>query len=320
MICHYYLTYNCFGQCEYCQFWQKDDFTNINEASVDIITNNIKDMAKLGIKEIVFTGGEPLKKEGLEVVLEQTKASGMTASLITDGMLLPKKAKVILNNVDNLYISIDAPNEDENNRIRGVECYREAVDAISCAKFYKKEPIVNFTLTKYNIQFLPEMVEFAEKHSVFLSIKPVHHFAGHSDFEKISMDYVLRYALHKNVLLNRSMWKLLKAGGNNQNKSVCMAVDRVMTITPDDNLVLPCINAVNSKIPINGGLCNLINSEIVQGYKKIQGTLPECQNCCDSDYLVPSFSCRISEYWFLDKLSFIENEYLKSGKAAWIRF
>ncbi|MCX5749890.1 MAG: radical SAM protein [Candidatus Saganbacteria bacterium] len=307
MICHYYLTYRCSCRCEFCRISNDSEFEGVEEAGIYTIEKNLDSLVKLGVKSVNFTGGEPLLRHDIKDILSIAKKKGLHVALFTGGLDHPEKLCEMKGLLDELYIPLDAPGEEEHNRIRGQECYAEAVAGISLAKKMGMDVKINFTVTRDSVRSLPEMVDLAQHSGVTLRINPVHHFFGFEGFEKISVDYILRYARRKNVEMNRAVMELLKHGGNDKNKPVCRALETTVTISPDDHLILPCINSFQARIPIDGKLEKVMNSDIIKGYKKLEGRMDACAGCADIDYMIPSFSCKINKYRLLDLISSFDN-------------
>jgi hypothetical protein len=131
----------------------------------------------------------------------------------------------------------------------------------------------------------------------------VHHFFGLEGLEKMSVEYLKRYAGRKTIDLSRATLELLRRGGNEKAKPVCKALSTVITISPDDHLILPCINTMHARVPIRGELEKVWSSEIVLGYRQLEGRLDKCAGCCDLDYILPSFGKKFNRCRLLNMLS-----------------
>lgn len=307
MICNYYLTYECSCKCEYCRIWQDESIDPEINSTPEQIKINLECLKSLGVKNLNLMGGDPFVRKDLPEILSISKKYDFNTGLYTNGMIYPDVADAINGLFDMIYISLDSPIEDEHNRIKGQECFKEALDAISCAVFHGVKTAINFVLTRDSIRFLPEMLEIAQKHKAFLYLNPVHHVNGLEGFEPVSVSYILRYVNSKQVLMNRAMMELLKKGGNKKDFPICKAVEKVITISPDDYLISPCTTLKQARIPINGNLDSILSSDLIKGYKKLQGKFDHCKGCTDADYLIPSFSSKMNKYRFFDLLSNYEN-------------
>jgi len=106
------LTHRCNLACPMCNFPQravKDLGAGNQELGTDEWISVIEDFATLGTKGLGFTGGEPLLRDDLTVLLEKAVSLGMIVNLNTNALLLtPARAKVIAQTgIDSLNISFD---------------------------------------------------------------------------------------------------------------------------------------------------------------------------------------------------------------------
>lgn len=303
MICIYYLTYDCTSSCEFCSIWQDEDLKEVTPASFETIKKNLSDLKKLNIDHIYFTGGEPLLREDIPQILKYAKNIGLKVSLFSNGVLYKQISEELSGNIDYLYLSLDAPVKEIHDEIRGEECFDNVIESISAAQKLSQKTIINFTLSRANIQFLPEMVDIAEKYNAILNINPVYNLSGLDGFEKRSIEYIKRYQRKKNVYINNAVLEFIHNGGNNAKNPSCSALDAAITISPDDKLIIPCFITKQAQIPIEGNLYNIYHSDIIKGYKKLQGKLKKCEGCMCWDYIVPSFRKKLSKYYLLDLFS-----------------
>jgi MoaA/NifB/PqqE/SkfB family radical SAM enzyme len=98
--------------------------------------------ARLGTRGIGFTGGEPLLRGDLFLLLRHTRARGMLTHLNTNGTLVDDEvSRAILDaGVDSLNISLDGATEATHDRIRGVPgAFARTVDAIRRVDRMRKE-------------------------------------------------------------------------------------------------------------------------------------------------------------------------------------
>jgi MoaA/NifB/PqqE/SkfB family radical SAM enzyme len=290
-------------KCEFCRIWRDSEFEGAEEAGLQPVINNLSSLKKMGIRTINFTGGEPLQRDDITDILAGARRSGFYIRLFTGGAVFPRMAKELKGLIDDLYISLDAPIEDIHNRIRGRECFFQVFESISGAKRNGIRPVLNFTLTRESVRYLPEMEDISRQNGVVLRINPVHHFFGLEGLEKMSVEYLKRYAGRKTIDLSRATLELLRRGGNEKAKPVCKALSTVITISPDDHLILPCINTMHARVPIRGELEKVWSSEIVLGYRQLEGRLDKCAGCCDLDYILPSFGKKFNRCRLLNMLS-----------------
>lgn len=282
-VCNYFITLRCNDTCEFCSVWREYQNIRISERENQNIRESdgseiLRELKREGVKYLNVTGGEPLLREDLPQILKSAKELGFKIELTTNGILYSEKAKLIADLVDRLYFSLDYPIAQEHDRSRGVECFHLVITSIQKAKELGEKPIINFTLTRDNVRFLPEMVELAERLKVLVYLNPVYDFHGTQGFEKETIDYIYYFRRRKNVLLNLAVLELVKAGGNNVFLPRCRAKESVVTVLPDGSRASPCFFNPNGN----------------------QGRDPICSSCLRWPYMIPSFTKGFDRYFWLD--------------------
>ena len=136
ILCNYYLTYRCNATCSFCDIWEKPS----PYITLENFRENLRDLKKLGVKVIDFTGGEPLLHRNLDVLLEETKKAGLLTTVTTNTLLYPKYAERLKGKIDMLHFSLDSPDEDEHNKSRGVKCFDKLLDSIQLANQLGSKP------------------------------------------------------------------------------------------------------------------------------------------------------------------------------------
>jgi MoaA/NifB/PqqE/SkfB family radical SAM enzyme len=271
-ICNYYVTLRCNDQCEFCMCWQNEDYKKIEEKPCDLTH-----LKGLGVTTINITGGEPLLRDDLPQILKEAKDTGFITQLTTNGILFAEKAQLINELVDKLFISLDYPMEKEHDRSRGVECFHQVIQAIKLAK----DPIIQFTMTRDSVLYLPEMVDLAEKLKAKLYLSPVYDFYGTQGYARSTYDHIRYYAKRKNVMVNLAGLEFVKNNGNDPLSPRCRAKETTITILPDGSKAEPC----------------LFNQSKREGREDI------CSSCMRWPYMLPSFSKGIDRYFWLNLYS-----------------
>ncbi|MEE8637530.1 MAG: radical SAM protein [Candidatus Margulisiibacteriota bacterium] len=277
-ICNYYVTLRCNDTCEFCSIWRNPEYQNIRESDYQ---NILEELKKQGVRGLNITGGEPLLREDLPQLLKQAKELGFKIELSTNGILYPEKARLLDGLVDRLFFSLDYPITEEHDRSRGMECFHQVIQSIKLAQELGEKPIINFTMTRDNVRFLPEMVELAEKLKIMVYLNPVYDFHGTQGFENATLFHIRYYFRRKNVLLNLAVLEFIKAGGNKVILPRCKAKETTLTILPDGTKVSPCFFNQGGK----------------QGKENI------CSSCTRWPYMLPSFSKGLDKYFWLNLFS-----------------
>lgn len=166
-------TIRCNMHCPMCDRMYKEDFRKHqeNEMSTELLIKNIKILGEIGVKQVlIIGGGEPLFRDDIVLILQTIKQQGMICHLWTNGTLFTSEnTPQILKNVDVLTISLDSCHEDEHDMSRGIKgSYARIMKTLSLVREYRHDNLLlrfHSVISKYNINRLEDMVDFAIKHN-----------------------------------------------------------------------------------------------------------------------------------------------------------
>jgi MoaA/NifB/PqqE/SkfB family radical SAM enzyme len=297
--------------------WREADLQKTPEAGFEETKKTLSELKDLGVAYLDLTGGEPLLREDLPQILKHSKEINFYTTLTTNGLLYPQRAKEITQFIDRLIFSLDSPASDEHDRIRGAVCFDKVLESVKIAKSLGKTPVLNFTLTRESVASLPEMATLAEELGCLLWVNPVFDFESLNGFEADTIDHIKYFGYKSNVAFNLAALAFIKASGNNEKRPRCRAALAVITVTPDNCLMVPCIKNKEGKIKIEGSLKETLLAS--KKLSKMSGRLVICRGCMMWPYMIPSFLYKIDRYFFLNLWSAIDlyrKEYLlkKGGK------
>jgi MoaA/NifB/PqqE/SkfB family radical SAM enzyme len=307
LVANYYLTYRCNARCHFCDIWALDPK---EEASLETIVNNLKDLKRLGVKYVDFTGGEPLLKKEAPEIYRAAKSLGFITSMTSNTILYPKRAKEIQGLVDYLNFSLDGGDAETHNQSRGVAIFDTLVESVAIAKSLGEYPVLNHTVTAQNYDRIGEVAELGLKLGARVWLNPA--FTAYANYNNKKnptpeMVRAIETAAKKynNLGYNRAALAFIEAGGNDTKNPRCKAVDAVIAISPSDELLLPCYHFAQKGVPIAGKLYDLYKkSEEVDEFRQSQGQLSVCEGCTVWCYLIPSFFKGIDKYWVLNQVSY----------------
>lgn len=125
---------HCNCRCMMCDIWQRKDGKELD--LVDFARHR-ESIVRLGVQEVVLTGGEALLHRNFDALCSFLRECGVRVTLLTTGLLLAKKAVVIAEGVDEIIISIDGPSEvhDQVRRVKGA--YRIIGEGIQAVRQIK---------------------------------------------------------------------------------------------------------------------------------------------------------------------------------------
>jgi MoaA/NifB/PqqE/SkfB family radical SAM enzyme len=291
LLCNYYLTYRCNAYCEFCHFGDHTNFKYSPYAKLEDFKSNVRQLADLGVKFIDLTGGEPLLHKDIHLMAEFTNSLKMQTSITTNTLLYPKSAEKLAGKINLLHFSLDSPDEEEHNKIRKVDCYKSIFKSIEIAKSLGEFPDILFTVTNETYKKLPRMHELASKYDIVLLVNPVFSYFGNPGLTTEAIDFIDDYCDGKmDVYLNKGFMKLRKDGGNNIKNPSCKAVSRVIVISPDNEILLPCYHFANDKIKIDKSIDELRKSDKIKYFIGNEGRFDFCKGCTVNCYFEPSFA------------------------------
>lgn len=106
----------CNCRCVMCDIWKID---TVREISVSDLERHAGDIQALGVRWVVFSGGEPLMHSDLFRLSDRLRESGIRTTMLTTGLLLAKSSSSIVSRLDDVIVSLDGPRE-VHDRIRRI--------------------------------------------------------------------------------------------------------------------------------------------------------------------------------------------------------
>jgi MoaA/NifB/PqqE/SkfB family radical SAM enzyme len=108
---------HCNCRCLMCDIWQRTDGRELDLAD---FARHRESIVRLGVREVVLTGGEALLHRGFGALCAFLRDCGVCVTLLTTGLLLEKRADLVAAGVDEIIVSIDGP-EEVHDRVRRVK-------------------------------------------------------------------------------------------------------------------------------------------------------------------------------------------------------
>ena len=157
------LTYRCPLRCPYCSN-PTDYSSNRQELITEYWLDTIRQAANLGVLQLGFTGGEPLVRQDLEVMVETAAATGIYTSLITAGTLLTKDRATKLRDcgLDHIQISIQDSIAAKSDYIAGIPSFEQKLSAARLVKQLGFPLTINVVLHRHNLDRITEILELCK--------------------------------------------------------------------------------------------------------------------------------------------------------------
>ncbi|MFX1478363.1 MAG: radical SAM/SPASM domain-containing protein [Promethearchaeota archaeon] len=139
------VTYKCQCKCVHCSAGR-----HLNKKKKELSTEEAKklidDAQKLGVTIIAFTGGEPLLREDIYELIAHVDQKKAMPVMFTNGQYLTDENVEKLANAGlySLFLSIDSPDAEEHNKLRGMPgLFEEAIEGLKKVK--EKGIFANFS-------------------------------------------------------------------------------------------------------------------------------------------------------------------------------
>jgi MoaA/NifB/PqqE/SkfB family radical SAM enzyme len=147
----------CNLNCKHCLSGNRT--RNYNEMTTEEIIKVLNILKQNGVKEISFTGGEPLLKNDIMLVLKHAFNMGFKLTLTTNGLLVDEKwIKFIKQYISKLKISLDGLKE-QHNYLRNADVFDKTIAVISDLIKNQINLEINCTVTKINTDTILEYFE-----------------------------------------------------------------------------------------------------------------------------------------------------------------
>lgn len=154
-------TSRCNSRCLSCDWWQSSGDTDL---SLDDVRSLAHQLAELGTRLVVFSGGEPLLRPDVFAVAEAFRTEGMSLHLLTSGVALERHAHEVAAHFSRVTTSLDAATADGYRRVRGIAAFNPVLDGL--ARLRAIAPTLPLTaratLHRQNFREMPALVELGK--------------------------------------------------------------------------------------------------------------------------------------------------------------
>ncbi|QJD82865.1 pyrroloquinoline quinone biosynthesis protein PqqE [Cohnella herbarum] len=154
------LTHRCPLHCPYCSNpieLQKRE----NELSADTWLNVLEQASELGVVQVHFTGGEPLLRPDLELLVRRARELGLFVNLITSGVGMTEQRvrQLVEAGVDSIQLSVQASSSELADSIAGFQAHERKRQAAEWIRASGLDLHMNVVLHRANIHSVEEIIE-----------------------------------------------------------------------------------------------------------------------------------------------------------------
>lgn len=152
----------CDCRCVMCDIWK---VAAVREIDLEDLERQAKDIEALGVRRVVFSGGEPLMHADLCRLCDYLRLRDIRTTVLSTGLLLAKHAPSIAQRTDDVIVSLDGPPQvhDRIRRVRGA--YQMLAAGIRALHAQKPDyPVgARCTVQRQNFSLMRETVKTARE-------------------------------------------------------------------------------------------------------------------------------------------------------------
>ena len=218
------ITFRCNFNCGYCSVGKMVDQSK-KELTTEEAVKFVRDAGKAGVWILSITGGEPLLRPDLPVVIREAKKAGLNVNVNTNAFLLKKRVQELIDSgVDAITISVESHTAEIHDYVRAFpQSFQLILDGLAELKRLRKgkKPyiMVRGVVSKKNYEVLDDFISFWKAQVDDVIIQPIHNgyktsfFVPHDDVlcfgkeDKINFNKVYSTVLSKHSFLNNTYFK-----------------------------------------------------------------------------------------------------------------
>lgn len=264
----FYISKACNLKCKMCNIVEANsDLKPFKSEHIGKIADNL---VKIGAGVVLLTGGEPFLRSDIDEIVRIFKANNLDVRMQTAGLISKKEliAKCVENGAKDINVSLDSLDEKLSDYINGVDgSWSDAMKTISFISqtFPKEDSIcaMGCVLSKYNIEEIDAILDFATQIGWWLSLVPAHitnantplNFRGYDEYFKFTEEDFPKvkqlieslkrkkrqgYTLFDSDEYLDSIYHFISTGYPNwRHKNICDTPNLYFAILPDGRFA-PC--------------------------------------------------------------------------------
>ena len=158
------ITYRCPLHCAFCYNPTDYDKHTQNELDTKSWLSVLNQARDLGAAQLGISGGEPLLRGDIEVIVEEAHQLGYYSNLITSGVGLTDKRIDAFKKggLDHIQLSMHDITEEINNFITDTKTFKLKKKVAAMIKDRGYPMVLNVVIHRYNIDHIKEILEMAE--------------------------------------------------------------------------------------------------------------------------------------------------------------
>jgi len=194
------VTEACNAACLYCNWWR----TKTKSESFDAIVKTIDQAASMGVGTIRISGGEPLLRNDLSLLVAHIRQYGIISMVCTSAKCeLNKLIQLFDSGLDVLSVSLDTLQPELFRSIRGykIEPILENIDNLAESRANSSyEIVLSVVLTRLSIKGLEDVLKYAKSRDLVVNITPYQ-----SNSSELNATDTLAFSIEDEIVLREAM-------------------------------------------------------------------------------------------------------------------
>jgi pyrroloquinoline quinone biosynthesis protein E len=156
------LTYACPLQCPYCS--NPLELAKVKqELDTDAWLRVLREARAMGATQLGLSGGEPLLRKDLEIIIAEGRKLGYYSNLITSGIGMDERRIEAFKEagLDHVQISFQASSQELNDYLGGTSTFERKQEMARAVKRHDYPMVLNIVLHRHNIDQLSEILDMA---------------------------------------------------------------------------------------------------------------------------------------------------------------
>lgn len=152
----------CNCRCVMCDIWRIREPREISPVDLE---QQLASFRKLGVRWVVFSGGEPQMNSQLPALARMLRSAGIRVTLLTAGLLLESQAQAVAETVDDVIVSLDGPPPMHNHIRRVPEAFERMAAGVKALRRFRSDMTIRArcTVQRANHHSLCATVESAKE-------------------------------------------------------------------------------------------------------------------------------------------------------------
>jgi len=158
------VTYKCPLHCVFC--YNPTDYTSYGpELTTEEWIRVLREGRELGATQLGFSGGEPLVRDDLEIMIAEARKLGYYSNLITSGVGLNEKriAAFKEGGLDHIQLSFQDSTKEMNDWLSSTKTFELKKRVAELVQKYDYPMVLNVVLHRHNIDHTAQILDMAEQ-------------------------------------------------------------------------------------------------------------------------------------------------------------